>query len=344
MPAARRIFRGTAWIVIVLLTCLLFSEVGLRQVMGNMATYHVVEKTNEPGECFYPIPGAKADYTGWWKRIDPVPVGWNEEGYRGPVRPLEPPAGTFRAVAIGDSYLYGLGVRYDDAFLTVAERALQADPPPLPAGHEAFEAVNLAVFGYNAVQYTDWFATHGRKLNPDLVLVFYTENDLDPDDCTLWDTRYFTLWLLGHSYTFRLLTLMDLTPGRFRGDPNYRENQGLADNLAAFERLDAMAREDGARLAVVFLSVDPRFEARLTGKLDTLDVPWTLVGQELGPSADSPNYIKGEDHYSVQGNRAVAGELERWLRGTLLPRLARSPTDGEGGAPAPSQGAADPAP
>ena len=103
-------------------------------------------------------------YEGVPGRCDQNSLGFRDAGHA-----LAKPPGTFRIVLIGDSVAAGQGVRPDETFGRVLERALRA------RGTNA-EVIVLAVTGYSTVQQLP-LLERAHAYAPDLILWAYTLND-----------------------------------------------------------------------------------------------------------------------------------------------------------------------
>lgn len=98
----------------------------------------------------------------------------NSLGFRDRERTIERKSSAWRLVALGDSFTWGAGARYDEAYLTLVERAL-ADKRP------GAEVINLGIVGYQPEEYYALLKEHGLSYRPDLVLVnFFIGNDFMP--------------------------------------------------------------------------------------------------------------------------------------------------------------------
>lgn len=104
-----------------------------------------------------------------------VTVRTNALGLRGGPADAAKPAGSYRVLALGDSFPFGFGVEDAEAFPAVLERALA--PPP---GRARTEVLNAGIAGWSADQYLLFLETRGFALAPDLVLLAVSEND--PND------------------------------------------------------------------------------------------------------------------------------------------------------------------
>lgn len=81
------------------------------------------------------------------------------------------PAGTFRVLALGDSFTQGFTVDREDLFVDVLERWWQKE------GRKT-DIVNAGCEGYSTDQEVAWFLEHGAHFQPDAVAIFAYENDL----------------------------------------------------------------------------------------------------------------------------------------------------------------------
>ena len=218
---------------------------------------------------------------------------FNSRGFNDRERPLAPaPAGTYRVVAIGDSFAVGVVPRRDN-YLARLEASLGASRPA--------EVVNLGVAATEPRDYLALLADEGMTYAPDVVLVgFYVGNDFETRAPRWYERSYAAtlaraLWRLGGSPR-QTATLDpgagvydDAAPGmaleRFleievdRGWIFERESPRFRDAVARAARLVAAMRDvagrGGAHLVVAVLpaqaQVDPAHQRRLAALLDRPD-------------------------------------------------------------------------
>ncbi|MBK8097228.1 MAG: SGNH/GDSL hydrolase family protein [Planctomycetes bacterium] len=98
----------------------------------------------------------------------------NALGFRGPEIAVPKPAGTFRIVVLGDSVAFGWGVDDEVTFLRRLERELNA------RGGTRIEVVNTGHNMYDSMQQAALLRDEGMALQPDLVLLVYVVNDIEP--------------------------------------------------------------------------------------------------------------------------------------------------------------------
>jgi lysophospholipase L1-like esterase len=154
-------------------------EMGVRLVMPQSLEFFDSAKIRRapraPGGHFELIPHAHNDsYIG-------VPVRINALGLRDDELAIPKPAGTVRILAIGDSVTFGYGVRLEETWLKALQARLNAR-----ATGTRYEVVNAGLEGTDVDYYYTFIRDVAPRLEPDLVLVGITMNDIreyrnDPD-------------------------------------------------------------------------------------------------------------------------------------------------------------------
>jgi hypothetical protein len=111
----------------------------------------------------------------------------NARGYRDLERAIPKPDGVRRVLALGDSFAWGFGVEFDDAYPQRLERGLTR------RRHERWEVVNLALRGMNSAQQAAQLAGEGFAYEPDVVVLGYVLND--SEDSSAAETRRAEDWV-----------------------------------------------------------------------------------------------------------------------------------------------------
>lgn len=101
------------------------------------------------------------------------PLRINNLGFRGPDYPINKPANSFRILVLGDSFTFGQGIGDREVYTAVIERELGLKYP-----RKIIEAINLGVPGYSAIDEVNQLYRYGPLLNPDLILIDFTANDV----------------------------------------------------------------------------------------------------------------------------------------------------------------------
>jgi hypothetical protein len=100
----------------------------------------------------------------------------NALGYRDLDRAQPRPAGVRRVLCLGDSFTWGVGVMWDDAWPQRVERLVSR------TRGERWEAVSLAEPGMNAVQQASRLESEGWGYGPDVVVFGYVLNDSEDEN------------------------------------------------------------------------------------------------------------------------------------------------------------------
>src|SRR5690606_24088509 len=98
----------------------------------------------------------------------------NAEGFRDLDRPAAKPPGTFRIVALGDSFTYGEGAAFEETWPSVLERRLRERPQAAARA----EVIRLGLPRYFPAAERLVLEHYGLRYEPDLVLVAVLPNDV----------------------------------------------------------------------------------------------------------------------------------------------------------------------
>jgi hypothetical protein len=176
---AREWVAGAVLATIGVLFSLALLEVGVR------ALHLVPDRFWEPD----PTRGVRltAGKRGWWTQEDReflVPVQINRKGWRDVEHEYAKPAGTFRILVLGDSFVEAMHVPLEATFPRLLEGELNKDGTP-----PHVEVVSAGVSGYGTASEVLLFEQEGKRYQPDLVvLAFYPGNDVKNNSPTLEDT------------------------------------------------------------------------------------------------------------------------------------------------------------
>ena len=254
-----------------------------------------------------------------------APLRTNADGFRGPARPLAKPQGTVRIVGLGDSVMFGWGVAYEECYLARLESTLSTPSTP-------WEAINLAVPGYNTAMELATFEEKGLAYHPDLVILNFVGNDLglpnfivaqdDYLDLTrsfLWD---FVSGRLRRQAGQRLaMTRRDQRRAAFAREPGrvpkrYRDMVGLPAFERSLERLAELSREHGFEVVVLAHPEALGYVRRTTSRLglplvetaDAIDAAAAVHGERALVVAEH------DPHPSALGHAVIAQVLADDLR------------------------------
>jgi len=147
-----------------------FRELGNEAVTNRpdarLRTRHIIRLSGNDRIIFELIPGVTGGFRG-------APLEVNPNGFRGPVLGHEKPKGTVRIAGIGDSVMFGWGVRDDEYYMARLGAKLASDFPDV-----SWEWLNSGVPGYNTAMEVETLKDKLLAYEPDLVVLGYCDNDL----------------------------------------------------------------------------------------------------------------------------------------------------------------------
>lgn len=248
----------------------------------------------------------------------------NAQGFRGPLVSWDKPEGTYRILAIGDSYTWGDGVGDDDVWVRLLEQELARCGP--------VEVINAGFVGRNTVGEADYLRDKGPRLEPDLVLVGAEPGDamdileLDRD----WDNREAMMagsrpgWLVrltGWSRVWRLYFGSRIARTS-RGIERPEDAEGAWQRVReAVERMRGTCDDLGCDLVVFGVAPTPDDAwsmERLAGEVVQagLGATWFEAAPKVDQRGSGPGWwqIPGDGHYTVEGNRVLADVILNELR------------------------------
>jgi hypothetical protein len=146
---------------------LLVAELGLRIWDAPVTKHQLVQiHRASPASQWELIPGAEGvGNTGAIYRI-------NSAGCRDHEYPLHKSAGGLRAVVLGDSFTFGMGVNLEDTYPKQLERILQAT-------RARVEIINCGVIGHSMWQHRITLEKRAWRYNPDLIILGIYQDDLN---------------------------------------------------------------------------------------------------------------------------------------------------------------------
>jgi lysophospholipase L1-like esterase len=291
---------------------LVLAEIGLRIVMGNLSIMEMLELHPGDGRCIGLRPGVTVPYTGFLWKIEPVAHDVNGLGYRGPERPQQKQPGVMRVAVLGDSFAYGQAVRADQAIPAYLEPELRSRLPG-----KNVEVFNFGVPGLNAQEYREQFELFAAKWQPDVVIIYLFENDLEPPMCALAEGRTFW-WYLRNVYVFRLVAFATRVYGSSRPEverPVRRLEKAIASLVEAI-------RKTGAVPAIVVLGDPLRHELRRDENAPASPLLQAFFAESRVAWFDhTPEkwgaQIPGEGHFTPDANKQLAVLTADWLREVL---------------------------
>lgn len=264
-------------------------------------------------------------------------------GLRDVEHPHRKPPGTFRILGLGDSFTYGSGAVFEDTYLVRLERRLNRRP----GEHPPIEIVKAGIPRYFPEPERLFLEHYGLALDPDLILVGFTPNDVSdtvmgldavkPTADGLLMTREAAVigpagyWLFRHSHAARAL-LTRWVSFRIRAEhpvswndiftPDGRHEKAWRTVEQEYRRMADLATESGARLVIVHIPDHPPWN-RKTAYPPTRLARWasahgaylidTLPALRAAAAANREIYWNDDLHCTGEGYRVIALAISRGL-------------------------------
>jgi lysophospholipase L1-like esterase len=214
----KRLVRNAAIVLAVSLTLVLVLELGLRLFFPQR-----LDGTSLQGEHFSegdPSLGIRYLPGAIWRFRHPeytVEYAINADGFRdAKPHPTPKPTGTRRVLLLGDSFTFGQGVNYEDAWPVVAEREFERRIPG------QVDLVKAGVQGADTRSELILLRRHARRLHVDVIVLGFLINDVYTNvpyeskphtelakPSAAWSRVRTTVFR--RSETFRTLHLLELT-------------------------------------------------------------------------------------------------------------------------------------
>ncbi|MCA9247920.1 MAG: SGNH/GDSL hydrolase family protein [Planctomycetales bacterium] len=103
---------------------------------------------------------------------------FNSHGLRGPECDYEKPAGVRRLLVLGDSFVEGYSVEFEQTLTQVLQERLNRDvSKSANPATERFEVINAGTGGYSTDQEYLFFVGEGHKYHPDVTILAFYDND-----------------------------------------------------------------------------------------------------------------------------------------------------------------------
>ncbi len=137
-------------------------------------SYDIFSPVPDPGVGLVYFPGL-VDVPAWSTR---VPLTTNLAGLRYPEEIRAKPAGTYRVLVMGDSFVAAHAARYEEGVAPQLQALLERVAKK-PAGVTRFEVIPVAVSGWNVFAEIRFTLHNLHLLQPDLVIHALNHNDVD---------------------------------------------------------------------------------------------------------------------------------------------------------------------
>lgn len=283
----------------------------------------------------YKVMKPNARIVAWGKELRTNALGFRDNAERIP--PKAP--GEVRIIVLGDSMTVSAGVEFTDTYTSLLEARLQRTYPGV-------RVVNLAVGGYNMLQYALVLEEIGMALDPDLILIGVSaDNDFaldtyednyrvasgqQPPPALAWHESLYVY----QAYLGKVLARVERMLGN--GNPDQANaGEAWARNVAALRSILALAERHAVPVAAVVLPQTWHFERQrpVFAQVDALCRQHGLPCLNLleafiarGTEEASLRLNPLDSHPNEKYHVVVAQELTPFFAGVLAAKAGNSPS------------------
>jgi lysophospholipase L1-like esterase len=268
---------------------------------------------------FFHFPNRSGTYYG-------AEIRTNSEGFRDNEYARGKPPGKMRIAMIGDSFVLGWGVPFEDTMAKVLERELNAPG-------DRFEVINMGVGNYDSVMELELFKLKGLAFRPDIVLLVYFVNDPEPPQ-RISQLGYYVKRssYLGAFFFDRYMKFRARLDKDFNWKDYYASlyTEGTPDLIAsqdAIRELARLCRDEGIQLFIVSYpelhELNPYPLPMATDHIRNLaqesEVPFLDLLPAFAPEEPSSLWVSMEDtHGNVKASRLAAHAMYEALQSSGL--------------------------
>jgi len=224
------------------------AELWARQMTSRYDATRFFVPSEDPQLLYELKPGVSGLFDGLsLGRLPETHLSINSVGFRGKEYPVSKPENTYRIALLGDSVAFGWGVEIEDSIGYQLEMLLNRRKRQ----NKRFEVLNFGIPGYNTAQEVRLLEIKVLPYSPDLILLFFTQNDFCPAiDISRIRARWG--WLLQRSALARIMlawVLVRQNAGHLR---TYASGPGLREIEMALSRLASLSKEHNFSVVVTF--------------------------------------------------------------------------------------------
>ncbi|KKS98451.1 MAG: hypothetical protein UV73_C0002G0165 [Candidatus Gottesmanbacteria bacterium GW2011_GWA2_43_14] len=234
--------------------------------------------------------------------------------------PLEKTEGTFRIIALGDSFTYGVYVETAENWTEVLERELSGNSDC--SGYPKFEVLNLGVSGYDLEYTAERLNRTGLKYSPDLVVWLVSPwNFTSINEYSLPLQEKYIRELPVNSDT------LDWRDAVNQSAEDVMDKLGLAGMLNYQSRVLAELRRDyGGKLLFVGNGKIPGKYSAVIKELAEKD--GNIVYEEISDVTGDKSLKLPDNHPNPAGHGKIAAEILAVLTDMYFPDCRFNPPEG----------------
>ena len=292
----------------------------------------MIRVTRNPRIIYELIPDQVGEFQGQIVTI-------NGDGFRGEPVPVDKSDSNIRILGLGDSVMFGWGVKDDEGYLPFLENLLKMDYPEIH-----WEIINTAVPGYNTVMEVETLKEKGLHYMPDIVIINYVDNDLHLPNFIRAQKDYLSLRKsFLKQYLGQLFRKIELNQGlvvapfdsngvNFQSDPQlvperYRGMVGLEAYEEAMKELKRLSKTHQFDLIMLSEWTLPQFVKDICIQLDVPVIEtrpeWEeFIHRNNIDDGDAAWRLSPNDfHPSATGHKVIAETVFKFIQQELIQQI-----------------------
>ncbi len=273
-------------------------------------------------------------------------ISINSKGFRDIERSYERSIPRYRILVLGDSMVWGYGVRQEEIFTALLEKELQG-----------IDVINLGVSGYGTDQELILLQKEGVRYQPDLIVVVIASNDFQENvqkkaylvyqkpmfefsshgglsltntpvpGQTFWERAASTLmrysfFLNKAASTYHYFTLGSVTGGSMtagvKGQQPFPRSVAERVTVAMLLEMRALAQEANAELLLVLADGMGRLGREMAEFFAARNVRILNMDEDFSKEEVERLHLRDGVHWNALGHRKVADRLVRYLGGEKM--------------------------
>ena len=300
------------------------EEISYKPQPGKKVTLgHIIRPSKNPKIIYELIPHLSVLFT--YKSIKKtLPLTTNSDGFRGKRVPLYKNPQARRIVGIGDSLMFGWGIRDEESYLSILSELLNSNYP-----ETSWEIINMAVPGYNTVMEVETLIEKGLQYKPDIVIIHYFWNDFSlpnfiraQEDYFAFNQSFIIKYFRQNLKAIKVVGAPRHSSGiNFENDPQkvpkqYRNMVGIKAYYRAMKELQALSIK--YKFDVIVLAYEPSENIKaicleLGFRMLDLTPLWQQYtsDQNISDAKAAWRLQKDDSHPSVSAHKFTATTLSR---------------------------------
>jgi len=291
-----------------MIACFLGAEIYLRHAMPDILLLAKIVKPSSDGILGYELATAsETKFYGTKNKIPPSFIEISSQGLRDRVYELQKNPNVIRIAAMGDSFVFGLGVDSGDTIPKQLEILLNKN------SSVGYEVMNCGVFGYNLAQEIRFLNKDILKFNPDIILFLITANDAERR-IEIFSSKFSSM-MFQYSYVYRKFCLYFDELSRKAEYQNKNFQQIIKVIEDPFRQIK-QSISSNQKVCIILRKFSPWMKS--ISQISKDEGFLILDLSEMVARFHDSILINNDGHFNPQGSRFIASQIYSFLKEKIL--------------------------